>query len=427
MQDSVEDFPELNSLLRARRWRRIFSFALFFIILSLSLNGGNLFIQYTQALQNPNKMQAAILKTEFDSPQIYRPLLASVHREIKKEVQKMAVDTRLEPEAPLPSIFAERKVGVYLHMNNVANLKVFGAEVEKLAKLENAAIVFDVKGSFVYFDSKSVLAKKYGLVKPLYDLPQILAELKSAEIYTIARVISLKDDVFANQNPTVRLWNSDKTNFVPEWVNPTNSEVIDYNREIITEIIAAGVDEINLDFVRYPDKFTSEWIGISGEEKIQNVLDFIKMVRQTIDSKNSATILSVNTFAILGWDLEENAAALGQDIQKMAPLVDIIAPMLYPSTFSRDNQKYFLEGKSFEYSTVYQTLQKYSELLGEDSVKLRPWIQGYYTTKKNMIDQIEAVYDAGFCGFTIWDIYNNYKASYEALGEVEVPAGCQEI
>jgi hypothetical protein len=426
MQDSVEDFPELNSLLKARRWRRIFSFALFFIILSLSLNGGNLFIQYTQALQNPNKMQVVILKTEFDAPQIYRPLLAFVHREIEKEVQKMAVDTRLESEAPLLSIFAERKVGVYLHMNNVANPKVFDAEVEKLAKLENAAIVFDVKGSFVYFDSKSVLAKRYGLVKPLYDLPQILAELKSAEIYTIARVISLKDDVFANQNPAVRLWNSDKTNFVPEWVDPTNSEVLDYNREIITEIIVAGIDEINLDFVRYPDKFTGEWIGISGEEKIQNVLDFIKMVRKTIDSKNPATVLSVNTFAILGWDLEENAAALGQDIQKMAPLVDIIAPMLYPSTFSRDNQKYFLEGKSFEYSTVYQTLQKYSELLGEDSVKLRPWIQGYYTTQQQMVDQIEAVYDAGFCGFTIWDIQNDYSESYEILAEMEIPAACRD-
>jgi hypothetical protein len=426
MQNSVEDFPELNSLLKVRRWRRIFSFSLFFIILSLSLNGGNLFIQYTQALQNPNKLQAAILKTKLDSPQIYRPLLASVHKEIKKEVQKMALDTRLEPEAPLPSIFAERKVGVYLHMNNIANSKVFDAEVEKLTKLENAAIVFDVKGSFVYFDSKSALAKKYGLVKPLYDLPQILAELKSAEIYTIARVISLKDDVFANQNLAVRLWNSDKTNFVPEWVDPTNSEVLGYNREIITEIIVAGIDEINLDFVRYPDKFTSEWIGISGEEKIQNVLDFVKMVRQTIDSESPATILSVNTFAILGWDLEENAAALGQDIQKMAPLVDIIAPMLYPSTFSRGNQKYFLDEKSFEYSTVFQTLQKYSELLGEDSVKLRPWIQGYYTTQQQMVDQIEAVYDAGFCGFTIWDIQNDYSESYEILGEIEIPAACRD-
>lgn len=426
MEIENQDFPELDRLLRIRRWRKFSSFVLFFCLLVISLSGGNLFIQYTQALQNPNQIQAAILKTELDSSQIYRPLLASVHKEIKKEVQKMALDIRLEPEAPLPPIFAERKVGVYLHMNNIANSKVFDAEVDKLKKLENSAVVFDVKGSFVYFDSKSVLAKKYGLIKPLYDLPQIISKLKNAGIYTIARVISLKDDVFANQNSTVRLWNSSKTKFVPEWVDPTNSEVLDYNREIITEIIAAGIDEINLDFVRYPDKFTSEWLGISGEEKIKNVLDFIKMVRETIDLENPATVLSVNTFAILGWDLEENAAALGQDIQKMAPLVDIIAPMLYPSTFSRDNQKYFLDEKSFEYSTVFQTLQKYSELLGEDSVKLRPWIQGYYTTRQQILDQIEAVYDAGFCGFTVWDIQNDYSESYEIIAKMEIPATCRD-
>ena len=46
-------------------------------------------------------------------------------------------------------------------------------------------------------------------------------------------------------------------------------------------------------------------------------------------------------------------------------------------------------------------------------------------TKKNMMDQIEAVYDAGFCGFTIWNIFNNYEASYGALEEIGIPEGAE--
>ncbi len=425
MEIQNTDLPELNTFEKTQKRRGVVDFVLFFCMLAISLSGGNLFFEYTQALQNESEI---VLKSP-PSHKIYKPLFAAFHEEYEKTIMKTTVDAlpkneKINFSLPLRPA-SEKKIGVYLHMNNTANPKVLDSEIEKLKKMENPALVFDVKGSFVYFSANSAIAKKYDLVKPLYDLPEILAKLKSSGIYTIARVISLKDDVFINQNPAVRLWNFNKTKFVPEWVDPTNPEVWDYNREIITEIIAAGIDEINLDFVRYPDRFTGEFLGITGEEKIQNVSNFVKMVRETIDEKNPQTILSVNTFAILGWDHEENAEALGQDVIALAKFADIIAPMLYPSTFSRDNPNYFLEGKSFEYSTVYQTLKKYEELLGENSKKLRPWIQGYYMTKKNMTDQIEAVYDAGFCGFTIWNIFNNYEASYGALEEIGIPEGAE--
>ena len=429
MEIQDEDFPELNAFIKIQRQRRIAGFVLFFCILAMSLGGGNLFFEYTQALQSSDENKIEIKVIQKVPLEIYQPLFATFQEEHEKVIMRAVMDSIPKNEkvirpSPPPKPAAEKKIGVYLHMNNTANPKALDLEIEELKGFENSALVFDVKGSYVYFPANSEIAKKYGLIKPLYDLPEIIEKLKSEGIYTIARVISIKDGVFANENPEVKLWNKTKTGFATEWVDPANLEVLDYNREVIYEILTAGIDEINLDFIRYPTKFTSEFLGITGEEKIQNVSNFVKMVRMAIDSKKPNTILSVNTFAILGWDHEENSKALGQDIIEIAELADIIAPMLYPNTFSNGNPNYYLEGESFEYSTVYQTLKKYEELLGEDSKKLRPWIQGYYTTNKNMVDQVEAVYDAGFCGFTIWDIFNNYKASYYALEEVEVPEKC---
>jgi len=398
-------------------WRAIFNFAIFIVLLFGSLTGGNIFLQYSETLAESAKIIRPRPPIE-----IVEPLFAAFKNDFEKIIAKMSVDAIAE-FPPLPP--AERKIGVYIHMNNIANENFLAHEIAKLKKLPNPAIVFDVKGSLVYFNSDSEIAKKYGLVKSIFDLPAIIEQFNSAGIYSIARVIAVKDPQFATRNPAVWLTNPRSGAPVPEWVDPANAEVLEYNRQIISEIVAAGVDEINLDFVRYPDKFTSAFLEMTGEEKIANILNFVKMARTEIKSQNPNAILSVDTFAILAWDFGKSESALGQDIRELAKLADIIAPMLYPATFSRENPNYFLRGESFEYSTVFLTLKKYKNILGKDSRKLRPWIQGYFSSEKEIREQIEAVFDSGICGFTVWDIQNDYSETYKILGEIELPEECR--
>ncbi|MFH0833871.1 MAG: putative glycoside hydrolase [Patescibacteria group bacterium] len=425
MHSSREILLESDFVSRTRRSLKIFSFALFFCLLASILAGGNLFLNYTFAVENGSAEDVFYTPP----PKLYDEIYASFSGSADAAVQKMVFDALPETEL-LPSASArrqaEKKIGVYVHMNNVANKTFLAKEIEKLKQLDHPSILFDVKGSYVYFNSSSAIAKENGLIKPLYDLPKIVEQLNSAGIYTIARVIAVKDPQFAFGNPEVWLTGKYSREPVPEWVDPTDSEVIEYNRQIISEIVAAGVDEINLDFIRYPDKFTSAFLGLTGQQKIQNITNFVAMAREAIDSQKRDAILSVDTFAVIPWeDANQTANALGQDIRKLADLADIISPMLYPSTFSRDNQKYYLKGTSFEYSTVYLTLQKYQRLLGDNAKKLRPWIQGFYTTTKQMRDQIAAVFDAGICGFTVWDIQNDYSETYKILGETGIPASCR--
>ena len=40
-------------------------------------------------------------------------------------------------------------------------------------------------------------------------------------------------------------------------------------------------------------------------------------------------------------------------------------------------------------------------------------------------EQIQAVYDAGMCGFTLWSANNIYGKSYAAMADMHVPDTCR--
>ena len=96
--------------------------------------------------------------------------------------------------------------------------------------------------------------------------------------------------------------------------------------------------------------------------------------------------LGISSYAILGWNFPVNFEAVGQDIPEFAKIVDVISPMAYPATFAPN--AYYNPGRdkgSRMYHLVWKTIMGYRELAGPENVhKIRPWIQGYGVTEKNM-------------------------------------------
>jgi len=429
MKFQNKDFVDLRSPLR-KRLSRISGFTLFIFGIMACLGGGNFFFDYTEALHNVAKIEVEEVEEEVEiaitiNPprEIYTPLFLAYDEKTKEIIQKTKfIAATLNP---LPSTGKQR--GVYIHMNHIADETIFNAKIKQINNSKMNAIVFDVKGSYVYFHSNSKIAQENNLIKPLYDLPEVVKKLRADGIYTIARVIAIKDPKFALQNPELRLHRSKKSDHLGDrWVKPEHPKVTDYNHEIVKEIIEAGVDEINLDFIRYPTELGNDFLGISAEDKVQNLEVFLQMVRNTIDRLNPNVQLSINTFAILGWNYEENVVTLGQDVLRFTKYVDIIAPMIYPSTFK---SKWYYNPRTDKggriYTIVKKTLMGYADILGEDAVKLRPWLQGYVAKKEEALSQIRGVFDAGYCGFMFWEGKNDYALTYRALKMVEVPENCK--
>src|SRR5258707_8997554 len=91
----------------------------------------------------------------------------------------------------------------------------------------------------------------------LRDLDGLMADPKPRGIYTIARIVTFKDNILANARPDLAITDTRTgkpwiDNEKLAWVDPFREEVRDYNIAIAKEAIAKGFDEVQFDYVRFP-------------------------------------------------------------------------------------------------------------------------------------------------------------------------------
>ena len=89
------------------------------------------------------------------------------------------------------------------------------------------------------------------------DIKGLLASLKERGIYTIARIVVFKNDILGSSRPDLAIRTQDGTiwrdreNMI--WVDPSKHEVWNYNIAIAIEAARNGFDEIQFNYVRFPD------------------------------------------------------------------------------------------------------------------------------------------------------------------------------
>jgi hypothetical protein len=303
---------------------------------------------------------------------------------------------------------AHHRIGVYVNPVRAGDGDFLDATIASLKDASGSAIVFDVKGPYVYFDSASRMAKEMDLIERHYALHDVVQKLKDAHLYAIARFVAIKDEGLTDRLPYVQMTDSGGNVIGAGWIDPLNTTARKYNMQLLCEIARSGVDEINLDYIRFTTADVNGLSILSGEEKADRVESFLKEVRRTVKSCGPNVKLGASTYAILGWDYDVNNENLGQDVKRFAPLLDVISPMAYPDTFAKGFYDSTSESKSRMYTLVNKTLKGYQEFLGHDAWKLRPWIQGYRASVEDFHDEMDAVTDAGICGFTVWNVGGEY-------------------
>lgn len=334
-------------------------------------------------------------------------------------------ETTVHSAAPLPQNYQR---GVFLTPSSAADDGFLEETMKAIEKYPHPALVIDVKGSNVHFPSGARMAHELKLVKPIVALPAIVEEAHRRGITVIGRYIALKDPSLASRKPVTQIRHPLRSRSVGNvWVDGENTTTLQYNREILEDLVTTGIDEINLDYIRYPTEYAPSDIGLTGAEKSEHILAFLKMARDVIDRSQRPVKLGISTYAILGWNFPVNFEAVGQNIPEFARIVDVVSPMAYPATFAPN--AYYSPGRdkgSRMYHLVWKTVMGYRGLVGEENAhKIRPWIQGYGVTEKNMQDQIQAVFHAGGCGFTVWNASNAYATTYKAMKKMEIPETCQ--
>lgn len=300
--------------------------------------------------------------------------------------------------------------------------------MEKLLTLidetELNAVVIDVKndeGKLTYRPNAGTALEIGACVRYVEDMPALVAELKEHNVYTIARVVAFKDPVLAKARPELALRYQNgspvKEGGGAAWVNPCSPVVWDYLEEVSLGAADIGFDEIQFDYVRFPTGKSMDQTdyGVSGEVVRTDVIaEFLEQVTNTLHEKNVRVSADVFGTVITN---RTDGALIGQDYARLAEIVDYICPMVYPSHYA--SGAFGLEVPDREpYHTVLSALSGSRRALSEQE-GVRAWLQDFTAAwvtghidygPEELRAQIQAVYDAGYTDWLLWNAKNTYTA-----------------
>ncbi|MFH1595520.1 MAG: putative glycoside hydrolase [Pseudomonadota bacterium] len=310
--------------------------------------------------------------------------------------------------------------GLYLTVYGIASSKLRGAALEAIRENHLNALVIDVKGDrgFIPFkvdlpQADEIGAQKLILVK---DMKALLASLKEQGLYLIARIVVFKDDPLAAAKPQWAVKNQgggvfrDRENL--RWVDPFRREVWEYNIAIAKAAAEAGFDEIQFDYVRFPD---NRGVGFSQpaneDSRTEAITGFLEAAHKALVPYN--VMVAADIFGYVCWNL--NDTDIGQKIASILNAVDVVSPMLYPSGYQFGIPNY-RNPVQHPYEIVHLSLKRAQERTGVPSRRFRPWLQAFrdYAFRggdfgeERMRIQIKATEDFGASGWMFWNPRNVY-------------------
>lgn len=283
------------------------------------------------------------------------------------------------------------------------------------------AVVIDIKdatGRLSYQPLDPELVATGVGTRRISNLSGVIQEFHDRGIYVIGRLTVFQDPFYAAGHPedtfvdigTGDTWKDYKG---IAWLRPDSLAVGQYTARIAHDAYAQGFDEINVDYVRYPSDGDLKSIDLSHlqKSKAETIQDFFVTLDAAL--QDSAIPLSADVFGLTM--SASNDVGIGQKAVLIAPSVDALAPMLYPSHFW--NGTYGIPVPAAEpYRVIYKSLSDgiaKLDAVGISKEKLRPWFQdfdllGVPYTADMVHAQIQAARDLGINSWLMWDPRNTY-------------------
>lgn len=173
---------------------------------------------------------------------------------------------------------AFRPKALYLSFFGIGNSKLREGAIGLIHETGLNSVVLDVKGDrgMIVYKSSVVLAQQVGALQitTIHDPKSLLDRLHREHLYVVARIVVFKDTPPALARPDLAVKCGNGTIFRDRensaWTDPFNKEVWNYNIAIAVEAASLGFDEIQFDYLRFPDApalglFAAEHDGKSAQ------------------------------------------------------------------------------------------------------------------------------------------------------------------
>jgi hypothetical protein len=305
--------------------------------------------------------------------------------------------------------------GVYAGIEMVAR-PGFPGFLDRVAKNGMNAVVIDGKdysGWVTYPSAVPLVAEtKASSHAVMKDLEAMVHEAHSRDLRVIMRIACFHDQWTSQRRPDLAIKG------MSEWLDPNNTEAQDYLIALVEETLGAGVDEIQLDYVRYPtERINNAKFGLGGKSTMDVITGFVSRVHEKTQA--AGVPLALDVFGVVAWQRAVDVRATGQDLKRLGAIVEVLSPMIYPSHFQVGFNGYQQPG-DHPAVVLFGTKQAAEVLKRSGSTAIvRPWIQAFPWRAHNysstyVLQEIEDVRIGGGVGWLGWNAGGYYGEVFAA-------------
>jgi hypothetical protein len=327
--------------------------------------------------------------------------------------------------------------GIYLNKWVFARQKFY--DLIRLADTtEVNAFVIDVKdatGELTYPSAVPTAIEIGANRSPsVHDPRDRLAALHERGIHAIARIVVARDPLLARGKRAWAIHDERGGLWIDglgePWVDAFRDSVWIYAAQIAEEAVLLGFDEIQFDYVRFPDEPPARLSRTvypareRGESKREAVARNVRVLRDRVQALGVPFTLDV--FGLTGSATGD--LGIGQVWEDLAGQADVVLPMVYPSHYRRGS--YGIAHPNAEpYETVHRALvDAIARSRGMSrSAKIRPYLQSFSIfrvryTAAEVRAQIAATEELGLTDWVLWNSSGNYPpAAFRRVGSRPAP------
>jgi hypothetical protein len=258
------------------------------------------------------------------------------------------------------------------------------------------------------------LARQVGSGLHYYNPEREVARIHAAGLYLIGRIVNFEDPILSEKAPQLAIRRADGSRWVTNaglgWTNEYDKRVWKYNVDIAVQAAKLGFDEIQFDYVRFPsdgDLSQIRYPGVHTQPMGWTVPAFLKYARSRLHPLGVR--LSVDVFGLSA----TRDLGIGQFPARIAPLVDTIYPMVYPSHYVPGEYN-IINPDDRPGTTVAYSLRDFRTKVEGRKTMLVPWLQDFSLgrpyTLADVQDQIQAARLEHVKGFMLWNAAGVYTA-----------------
>ncbi len=275
-------------------------------------------------------------------------------------------------------------------------------------------IVLDVKtdNGHLLYDSEIFEVEELKNERIKYDTQTLKSFKEEFNIYLIGRVVAFQDPIFSRTYPqsaitdisTSKPYSQDGQYFL----DPSDSTSREYILNVALEACLLGFDEIQFDYIRYPD---TSYQGLvfdeesNFENRTKNINSFLQNATNLLH--DNGCLASADIFGYVLNAKTDNG--IGQYLETIVNTVDFISPMVYPSHYSKGSFGYSYPN-NFPYEVVTAALND-GLSRGVQEKSLRPFLQGFWHSSEDVRLNIKAAEDKGL-DWIIWNNSSVYDEDY---------------